>query len=201
MLQRGARGIAVLAICTAGWSAGAASRDCPASVPRLPEGWTVTPTADEKVGRLTLVLSLKCSDCAPAFRAYVSTTPAAASTRAGPSGAAWAEHGAGSPKIRAGMLEGMLADMRRRTPQCAPRGEVEGVTTVDAWSFITVHTWNTCRPAGIELGELTFAGFDGRCLNAVTVGWTGAPSLTPQARGRVHELLASLTFGNRSGME
>jgi hypothetical protein len=195
MRRRGVRGIAVLAIGAAGWSSGAASQECPASVPRVPAGWAVTAPQAADLGMLTLVLSFHCSDCTPALTARVSTAPATASTRAGSSGSAWAEHGAGSPTIRAGMLDGMLADMRRRTPQCTAQGEVDGVTTVGAASFITIGTWNRCAPAGNELGELTFAGFDGRCLNAVAIGWKGSPRLTSEARSRVHELLTSLRFG------
>lgn len=195
MLNRSIR-IAALALGLCGWATAVASQDCPASVPQLPPGWVLLPPPSGKVGPLTRVLALKCSDCAPELRASFTTGLGSAADRAGPRGAAWAEEGAGTPHVRNRMLAGMIADLRKHLPQCAAAGEIEGVTTVAAGSFITVATSNTCPPPAVDLGELTFAGFDGKCLHGVSVMWKGSPTLAPEARSRVHALLAAARFGN-----
>jgi hypothetical protein len=193
MVRHSVKFIAALAIGMAGWSAVAASQDCPASVAQLPQGWASMPLPASTKTSLKPVALLKCSDCVPELGAEVGSGLSARSMR--PTGLAWAETIVSSPIARAKFLGGVLTGMRSRAPGCIITGEIDGVTTTDALGFVTATTRERCLPQQTEVTELSYSGYDGKCLHQLSVAWKGTAELGPQARGRVHDLLQSIKFG------
>lgn len=187
--------VAAVAMGLASWSSSAAAQACVATLPQPPHGWTTLPLPAAKKPLLKGALALHCQDCAPQLWVEVATGPATASMRAGPKGAAWAQQVSTVPGARTEALAGLLTSARAGNPECTVQGEIEGVTTVTDASFVAMRARLKCLPADNETTILSYAAFDGNCLNDVAVVWKSAADLSPQTMNRVHDLLARLTFG------
>lgn len=185
------RCIAALATGLAGWTMAAAAQDCPVSVAQPPPGWGSFPPSTLNHRVLKPVLGFKCAECVPAVVAIIDggrvTLPAT------PNGLAWAHEATTLPVARDTLLGGIVNAMRASAPACTVNGEVEGVTTLNPLGLAMFSVRKKCPQQETEVTSLDFMGFDGRCLFTASVSWLG--TLSPQSRGRIHDLVQSLAFG------